>query len=75
MKINHGQVPATPLSQVQRLFGNRNPRTEGEDSPAGDQWMVLEMWLSLGVGIGSEQNVNATRATTFQDSLAPPAAN
>ena len=69
------QVPTTFLSQVERLFGNRGSRTEGQDARAGDQWTVPEMWLSACVGVGSEQNVKATKATTFQSSLARPVVN
>jgi hypothetical protein len=38
--------------KVERLFGNRGPRTEGQGARAGDQWTVLEMWLSACVGGG-----------------------
>jgi hypothetical protein len=47
-----GQVPPPLLPTVRRLFGNRDPRTENQDARAGDQWTVLEMWLSACVGCG-----------------------
>jgi hypothetical protein len=50
---------------VQRLFGNHDPRPESQDAPASDQWAMPEMWIPAGVGVGSEQNVNATKPTSF----------
>ena len=55
------QVPTTFLSQVERLFGNRGSRTEGQDARAGDQWAVPEMWVSPSVGNNSRKNVSGTK--------------
>ena len=43
-----GQIPPTLLSQaVTAIWGI--VATESQDARAGDQWTVLEMWLSAGV--------------------------
>jgi hypothetical protein len=48
---------------------------QGQDARTGDQWTVSEMWLPAGVGVGSRKNVNATKPTMFQSSLARPVVN
>jgi hypothetical protein len=55
-----GRMPASPTElngpntcPKCNGFGNRGPRTEGQDARAGDQWTMREMWLSPCVGIGS----------------------
>jgi hypothetical protein len=62
----------TVYSSSVTAIGNRGPGTEGQDARAGDQWTVLEMWLSARVGVGSRKNVNTTKPTTFQGSLTRP---
>ena len=55
------------------IFGNRSPRTERQDSRAGDQWTVLEMRLPPCVGCGSRKNVSGARRKPFQRLVHPGA--
>ena len=44
------------MSTLARYLGIVVPRTESQDSSAGDQWTVPEMWLSACVGRGSRKD-------------------
>jgi hypothetical protein len=57
------KYPVRACPKCNRHLGIVVPRTQGQVARAGNQWTVLEMWLSAGVGGGSRENVSGTNRT------------